>query len=49
MDKGEEVGSEFVEAGGDPTERLELEEEGLHKMTLRVRPKSYENLQSSVE
>lgn len=49
MDKGEEVGSEFVEASSNPMELLELEEEGLHKMTLRVRPKSYENLQSSVE
>ena len=38
MDEGEEAGSEFVEAGGDPTELLELEEEGFHKVTLLVKP-----------
>ena len=38
MDKSEEAGSEFVEAGGDPTELLELEEEGFHKVALFVKP-----------
>ena len=38
MDKSQEAGSEFVEAGGDPTELLELEEEGFHKMALLVKP-----------
>ena len=38
MDKSQEAGSEFVEAGGDPTELLELEEEGNHKVTLLVKP-----------
>ena len=38
MDKSQEAGSEFVEAGGDPTELLELEEEGFHKVTLLVKP-----------
>ena len=38
MDKSQEAGSEFVEAGGDPTELLELEEESFHKVTLLVKP-----------
>lgn len=38
MDEGEEAGSEFVEAGGDPSELLELEEEGFHKMAFLVKP-----------
>ena len=38
MDEGEEAGSELVEAGGDSSELLELEEEGFHKMTLLVMP-----------
>ena len=38
MDKRQEAGSEFVEAGGDPTELLELEEEGLHKVAFLVQP-----------
>ena len=38
MDEGQETGSEFIEAGGDPTELLELEEEGFHEMTLLVKP-----------
>ena len=40
MDKSQEAGSEFVEAGGDPTELLELEEEGFHKVTLLVKHQS---------
>ena len=38
MDESEEAGSELIETGGDPSELLELEEEGLHKMTLLVKP-----------
>ena len=38
MDESKEAGSEFIEAGGDPTELLELEEEGFHKMTFLVEP-----------
>ena len=38
MDKSQEAGSEFVEAGGDPSVLLELEEEGFHKMALLVKP-----------
>ena len=38
MDESKEAGSEFIEAGGDPTELLELEEEGFHKVTLLVKP-----------
>ena len=38
MDESKEAGSEFIEAGGDPTELLELEEKGFHKMTLLVKP-----------
>ena len=38
MDKSQEAGSEFVEAGGDPTELLELEEEGFQKVTFLVKP-----------
>ena len=38
MDESKEAGSEFIEAGDDPTELLELEEEGLHKMAFLVQP-----------
>ena len=38
MDESEEAGSELIEAGGDPSELLELEEEGFHKMALFVEP-----------
>ena len=38
MDEGQEAGSEFIEASGDPSELLELEEEGFHKVTLLVKP-----------
>ena len=38
MDESKEAGSEFIEAGGDPTELLELEEEGFHEMRLLVKP-----------
>ena len=38
MDESKEAGSEFIEAGGDPTELLKLEEEGFHKMAFLVEP-----------
>ena len=38
MDEGEEARCELVIAHGDPTELLELEEEGFHKMALLVKP-----------
>ena len=38
MDKSQEARSEFIEASGDPSEFLELEEEGFHKVTLLVKP-----------
>ena len=38
MDEGQEAGSEFIEASGDPSELLELEEEGFHKMAFLVKP-----------
>ena len=38
MDESEEAGSELIETGGDPSELLELEEEGFHKMALLVKP-----------
>ena len=38
MDEREEAGSELIETGGDPSELLELEEEGLHKMAFLVQP-----------
>ena len=38
MDEGEEAGSEFIEASSNPSELLELEEEGFHKVTLLVKP-----------
>ena len=41
MDESKEAGSEFIEAGGDPTELLELEEEGFHKVALFVKPPIY--------
>ena len=31
-------GSELIETGGDPSELLELEEEGFHKVTFLVKP-----------
>ena len=38
MDESEEAGSELIETGGDPSELLELEEKGFHKMVLLVKP-----------
>ena len=38
MDESEEAGSELIETGGDPSELLELEEEGFHQMALLVKP-----------
>ena len=38
MDEREEAGSELIETGGDPSELLELEEEGFHEMTFLVKP-----------
>ena len=38
MDESQEAGSEFIEACGDPSELLELEEEGFHKMAFLVEP-----------
>ena len=38
MGESEEAGSELIEASGDPSELLELEEEGFHKVTLLVKP-----------
>ena len=38
MDESEEAGSELIETGGDPSELLELEEEGFRKMALLVKP-----------
>ena len=38
MDESEETGSELIEAGGKPSELLELEEEGFHKVTFLVKP-----------
>ena len=38
MDEGTEAGSEFIEASGNSSELLELEEEGFHKVTLLVKP-----------
>ena len=38
MDESEEAGSELIETGGDPSELLELEEKGFHKMALLVKP-----------
>ena len=38
MDEGEEAGSEFIEASSNPSELLELEEEGFHKMAFLVKP-----------
>ena len=38
MDESEEARSELIEASGDPSELLELEEEGFHKMALLVKP-----------
>ena len=50
MDESEEAGSELIETGGDPSELLELEEEGFHKMALLVKPPiDVLNLSSSVQ
>ena len=38
MDESEEAGSELIEAGGNPSELLKLEEEGFHKMAFLVKP-----------
>ena len=38
MDECEEVRSELIEASGDPSELLELKEEGFHKVSLLVKP-----------
>ena len=38
MDESEEAGSELIETGGDPSELLELEEKGFHKVALLVEP-----------
>ena len=38
MDEGEEAGSEFIEASGNSSELLELEEKGFHKVALLVEP-----------
>ena len=38
MDESKEAGRKFIKAGGDPTELLELEEEGFHKMAFLVEP-----------
>ena len=38
MDESEEAGSELIETGSNPSELLELEEEGFHKMALLVKP-----------
>ena len=37
MDESKKAGSEFIEAGSDPSELLELEEKGFHEMTLLVK------------
>ena len=38
MDEREEAGSELIETGSDPSELLELEEKGFHKMALLIKP-----------
>ena len=38
MGESEEAGSELIEASGDPSELLELEEKGFHKVALLVEP-----------
>ena len=38
MDEGKEARSEFIKTSGNPSELLELEEEGFHKVTLLVKP-----------
>ena len=38
MDEGKESGSEFIETCSNPSELLELEEEGFHKMPFLVKP-----------
>ena len=38
MDESEEAGSELIIAGSDPSELLELEEEGFHEMAFLVEP-----------
>ena len=41
MDEGKEARSELIKASGNPSELLEFEEEGFHKMTLLVKPPIY--------
>ena len=38
MDEGKEARSEFIKTSGNPSELLELEEKGFHKMALLVEP-----------
>ena len=38
MDEGEEARSEFIKTSGNPSELLELEEKGFHKVALFVEP-----------
>ena len=38
MDEGEEARSEFIKTSGNPSELLELEEKGFHKVALLVEP-----------
>ena len=38
MDEGKEAGSEFIKTSGNPSELLELEEKGFHKVALLVEP-----------
>ena len=38
MDEGKEARSEFIKTSGNPSELLELEEKGFHKVALLVEP-----------
>ena len=38
VDKSQEAGSELIEASGNPSELLEFEEEGFHKVTFLIKP-----------
>ena len=38
MDEGKEARSEFIKTSGNPSELLELEEKGFHKMALLIKP-----------
>ena len=38
MDEGKEARSEFIKTSGNPSELLELEEKGFHKMAFLVKP-----------